>query len=664
MAKGTSMWNPSRRRLLLVSPLVAAFLQAPPGRPPASQEAAPYEVVLFARDVMVPMRDGVRLATDIYRPARGGAPVDEKLPVLLQRTPYNKEAAGLVARARYFAGHGYVVALQDIRGRYKSEGTFAKYDPRSAADGYDTVEWLAKLPYTNGRVGMWGTSYGAHTQADAAKLAPPALKALLLNFGGLSNGWQVKVRNHGAFELAQQMGWAWQEAGAGDPTVRAVLEAEPVEKWFFAVPLRRGLSPLSHAPAFEAYLLEEMSHGDYDDYWKAPGVNWSEYYDRTADIPMLHVGGWYDTYCGSTIENYVALSRLKRSPIRLLMGPWVHGGNTRPYAGDVAFGPDAAIPDFDERFHLAWFDRYLKEKPTEADRWPPVRLFVMGTGDGRKDESGRLVHGGYWRDADAWPLPGTELVRYYFHADGSLRTVPPPASVEPTTYRFDPAHPVPTIGGAFSGALRPGGYDQRERKFKSPRGGSENGFVGSRPPYLPLKARPDVVVFQTEPLAEDTTVIGPITVVLYAASTAVDTDFTAKLVDVYPPSRDFPGGFDLNLTDGIVRARYRERPDRAVFLTPGVVYRFTIEPFPTANVFKKGHRIRVDISSSNFPRFDVNPNTGEPLGRHRRMIPADNSIYHDATHPSHVVLPIVRGGRSGVVPRRPEPGRGGEGGGP
>ncbi len=590
---------------------------------------------------MVPMRDGVRLATDIYRPARGGAPVDEKFPVLVQRTPYNKESPGLVARAQFFARHGYVVALQDIRGRYKSEGRFVKYDARSAADGYDTVQWLATLPYADGRVGMWGTSYGAHTQADAAKVAPPALKALLLNFGGLSNGWKVKVRNHGAFELAQQMGWAWQEAGATNPVVRAALGAEPLEKWFFAAPLRPGLSPLALAPEFEHYLLEEMTRGDYDEYWKSPGVNWAEYYDVTADIPMLHVGGWYDTYCASTIENYVALAKLKKGPIHLLMGPWVHGGNTRPYAGDVAFGPEAVIPDFDGAFHLAWFDRYLKGRPTEVDRWPPIRLFVMGTGDGHRDEAGRLVHGGYWRDAERWPLPETEFVRYYFHAGGSLSPRMPGPGVEPTTYRFDPRDPVPTIGGAFSGALRPGGYDQREREFKSPRGGSENGFVGSKPPYLPLRARPDVVVFQTEPLEQDVTVIGPITVVLYASSTAVDTDFTAKLVDVYPPSRDFPTGFDLNLTDGIVRARYRERPDRAALMVPGTVYRFTIELPPTANVFKKGHRIRLDISSSNFPRFDVNPNTGEPLGRHRRMVAADNSIYHDAAHPSHVVLPIV-----------------------
>jgi hypothetical protein len=204
---------------------------------------------------------------------------------------------------------------------------------------------------------------------------------------------------------------------------------------------------------------------------------------------------------------------------------------------------------------------------------------------------------------------------------------------------------VPTVGGAFSGALKNGPYDQREREFTSPRGGSETGFFGSKPPYLPLRARRDVVVFQTELLESDVEVVGPITVHLFASSSALDTDFTAKLVDVYPPNEDFPAGFDMNLTDGIVRARYRGTPERAELMTPGQIYEFVVEPFPTANVFKKGHRIRIDISSSNFPRFDLNPNTGEPLGTGRRMVPADNSIHHDADHPSHVVLPIVPSGR-------------------
>ncbi len=623
------------------------LLAAALGAAPARAQELPYDAVRFGHDVMIPMRDGVRLATDVYRPTRAGSPVTDRLPVLLQRTPYGKEDSGLVERALFFVRHGYVVALQDLRGRYASEGAFRKYDDLSPLDGYDTVEWLASQPYTDGRVGMWGTSYGAHTQADAAKAAPPHLKALLLNFGGLSNGWMVKIRNHGAFELAQQMGWAFTQAGADHPEVRAAFEGEPVENWYGVTPLRRGLSPLALAPDFEAYLLEEMTHADYDAYWKGPGKNWREHYEETADIPMLHVGGWYDAYCGSTLENYVALSMSKRAPQRLLMGPWVHGGNARSYSGDVEFGPAAAMPDFAGDLHLQWFDHQLKGKDTAVGSWAPIRLFVMGTGDGHKDAEGRLAHGGYWRDADAWPLPGTRPTSYYLHAEGTLDTVPPEGDAPPTTYTYDPAHPVPTIGGSFSSALKSGGYDQRERAFTSPRGGSETGFVGSRPPYLPLRARADVLVFQTELLAADVEVIGPITVRLFVSSSAVDTDFTAKLVDVYPPSADYPSGFDLNITDGIVRARYRNGAAGPEPLTPGRIYEIEIEPFATANVFKKGHRIRIDISSSNFPRFDLNPNTGEPLGRSRRMIAADNSVYHDATHPSHVVLPIA--------PARPRP---------
>jgi putative CocE/NonD family hydrolase len=257
----------------------------------------------------------------------------------------------------------------------------------------------------------------------------------------------------------------------------------------------------------------------------------------------------------------------------------------------------------------------------------------MGTGDGHRDANGRLYHGGYWREADAWPLPGTKITPYYFHADGSLGTDKPKGRSASTTYTVDPQNPVQTIGGSFSSTspvFEPGAYDQREA----------DDVFGATKPYLPLKSRDDVLVFQTDPLEADMNVIGPIVVKLHISSTATDTDFTAKLVDVYPPSEDFPTGYEMNITDGILRTRYRDRPDRQELMEPGETYEIEVTPFPTASVFKKGHRIRVDISSSNFPRFDVNPNTGEPLGRHRRMIPADNTVYHDAARPSHVLLPI------------------------
>ena len=584
------------------------------------------------RNVMIPTRDGILLATDVYRPAIDGVAVADALPLMLTRTPYGKDREGTVAAAEHFARHGYVSVVQDMRGRYESQGEFSKYSVLEPADGYDTVEWLAKQPYSNGRVGMWGTSYGAHTQADAAKLNPPSLKAMLLNQGGMANAWDHAVRHGGAFELGRELTWAFTQipAETDDPVVRALFEKEKITEWYSALPFRPGLSPLSVAPEYEAYILNEYTRSDYSEFWRRISLNWSEYYEGTADAAMLHVGGWYDIFLRGTIQNYVELSRLKDSPIELLIGPWTHSGNDETFAGDVDFGQAAAIADFDLDFQRRWFDRYLKNAGSAPPR-NPVRLFVMGTGDGSRNDEGRLVHGGYWTEATAWPLPDAETVPFYFHADGSLAREQPDASRSSTTYTFDPSHPVPTLGGNVSSRVKDGAFDQRERPD----------FHGSKPPYLPLRARSDVLVFQTKPLEEDMVVIGPIEVVLFASSTAVDTDFTAKLVDVYPPSEDFPGGFDMNISDALVRASYRDDRHTRDLIDPGRIYRLVIRPFATANVFKKGHRIRVDISSSNFPRFDVNPNTGEPLGRHRRMLNADNTVYHQRSNASHILLPVL-----------------------
>ncbi len=600
-----------------------------------------YEAVVV-KDVMIPMRDGIKLAADIYRPAIDGVPLEDKLPILLQRTPYGKEVREVLAeRATYFARHRYVVVVQDCRGRYKSEGVFTKY-LNEAEDGYDTIEWLAKLPYTDGQIGMWGGSYAAHVQAAAAQLNPPHLKTILVDMGGTYNGWDHAILNHGVFEFKQLTSAfsSKRREAKRNPAVFYMLEQERVEDWVLAFPFRKGLSPLSAVPNIENYIFEMMAHSAYDDYWKQLGLNWSIRYPETSDIPMLHISGWYDTYCGTAIGNYVGLHQIKKGPIRLLMGPWMHAGHTRTYAGEVEFGPSAVIKDYFSTFHLQWFDHFLKGKKNGVAQQPPIKIFVMGTGDGHKDKNGHLYHGGYWRSEKEWPLVGTRYTKYYFHADGALSPkLPEPGSI-PITYTYDPRDPVPTIGGSVTGwPLTWGGaFDQREREYK---GNAIEGFFGSKPPYLPLKARPDVVVFQTEPLTEEVKVIGPITVVLYASSTAPDTDFTTKLIDVYPPSQDFPSGFEMNIMDGIIRARFRNSPEKPELMKAGEIYEFVIEPFPTANVFKKGNRIRIDISSSNFPRFDRNPNTGEPIGMNRRMVTADNSIHVDREHPSHVILPII-----------------------
>jgi hypothetical protein len=585
--------------------------------------------VVRQQDVMVSARDGVKLATDIYRPATGTSLTQERLPVLLHRTPYDKSDPAAIAIAETLAKHGYVVMVQDTRGRHHSQGVFEKYYSFDAYDGYDTIEWAAARPYSNGKVGMYGTSYAAHTQADASKLAPPHLRTLVLNMGGMSSAWNHSVRYDGAFEMGRQLTWAWQQAldDAKDPITKAMLSKEDVSAWYSALPIRKGLSPLSIAPNYERYYLDEATRSDYDEHWGTLGMQWEKYYAQTADVPMMHIGGWYDIYLRGTIENWRRLSALKKSPMRLVIGPWTHHGDTASYAGDVEFGAGAAIEDFDTDFHLRWFDYYLKGIRTSVAAQAPVHYFLMGTGDGHKDAAGRLFHGGEWRDANEWPPNESRPAIFYLHGDGSLSEQPPaPAEPAQTSYLFDPSHPVPTIGGGVSKRLRDGAFDQRERPD----------MPGSRPPYLPLRARSDVLVFETAPLDRDLTVTGPVEVTLYASSTGTDTDFTAKLIDVYPPSTDFPAGFDMNLTDGILRASYRDDSKTRKLLVPGQSYRLVIRPFDTANVVKRGHRLRLDISSSNFPRFDVNPNTGEPLGFNRLTKTVENTLYHSAGQASAV----------------------------
>ena len=583
--------------------------------------------VVVEKNVMISAKDSILLATDIYRPALNGVPVSSRYPVLFQRTPYDKEGERFIPQATLFASQGFIVAIQDLRGRYHSQGLFTKYSPLEASDGAVSVEYLAKLPYADGRVGMWGTSYGAHTQADASKLNPKGLSAMVINMGGMTNAWDHAVRQGGAFELGRELTWAWRQIPLeiNDPVVEAHFNREKIEDWYQAWPLRKGLSPLSIAPNFEDYFFEELTHGDYDDYWKESGINWEEYYPQTADVPMVHIGGWYDIFLRGTIKNYVELSRIQKSAKWLIIGPWTHSGNTRTYAGDVDFGAESAIPDFHEDYQIKWFNYLLKDSIYSDDAIKPIRLFVMGTGDGSKNENGRLSHGGYWKTMDQWPPPGEE-VSFYLQEEGLLSLEKPKQDLSFTTYTYDPDHPVPTLGGNTSARVKDGGFDQRARED----------FVGSEPPFLPLKSRSDIVVFQTEPLEKDLTIIGPVNLKLFCSSSAKDTDFTFKLIDVYPPSEEYPSGFDLNLTDAIVRMSYRNGRHTRDLINPDEIYEIDLEPFPIANVFKKGHRIRVDISSSNFPRWDINPNTGEALGKSRRKIKADNTIYHDAIRSSKV----------------------------
>ena len=586
-------------------------------------------------NVMVPMRDGVCLATDIYFPALGGQPVSGKFPVILERTPYDKAASGNVTNGTYYARRGYVCVIQDVRGRFASDGEWYPF-AKEAPDGYDTVEWLAAQEWSDGQVGTMGGSYCGSDQSALATLNPPHLSTMIVAVGA-SNYYHCSMRQNGALEqrfmiYAFRMATTSKEAFA-DANIKAAVDKAyaNVGEWVSRAPLKKGTSPLRMLPNYEQWVIDLFTHGEYDDYWKQRGYAISQYYEEHADVPTLYLGGWYDSYARATCENYTALSKMKKSRQVLLMGPWTHGGWGASNAGDVDFGNHSFINYNDLR--LAWFDHFLKGMHTEVSAWSPVKIFVMGTGEGDPNYQGRLHHSGYWRDEQDFPLPDTQFTPYYLHADGELSTALSTADGLPSRFSFDPRDPVPTIGGGISAAdpiMGAGAFDQR---------GSSR-FFGCTD-ALPLNARSDVLTFQTPPLENDVEITGPITVKLHASSSACDTDFTAKLIDVCPLSDDFPDGLAINLTDSIIRARYRNGWDTPELLEPGEVYELVFQLYPTSNVFKKGHRIRLDISSSNWPRFDANPNTGGDLGVERRLEIAEQTIYHEPDHPSHVVLPII-----------------------
>lgn len=615
-------------------------------------------------NVMVTMRDGCRLATDIYLPARAGRTVDGRFPVLLERTPYGKALpsrseidAGSDHRmdraevAASFVRHGYVVVYQDCRGRYDSDGEFVKY-LAEAQDGEDTLKWLLEQPWCNGEVGTMGLSYSAHAQMALACQGPTGLVAMVVDSGGFSNAYQCGIRQGGAFEL-KQVTWAFRRAkesaaGSGDALRAAALEAEDLHAWFRAMPWRPGHSPLRWEPEYEDYLFEQWRNADFSDYWRQSGLYAVGSYDQVPDIPQVHMSSWYDAYVRTATENYMALSRRKRSCIQLIMGPWLHGDRNITHCGDAEFGPAAAFDGHVavnwRTFRRRWFDRWMRGVPNGADRDPRVRLFLMGGGSGRRNAEGRLEHGGRWIGCADWPVPGVHMVDHFLHPGQRLSTEAPDVAESVLSYQFDPAKPVPTVGGSLTSGwpiFEGGGFDQRE----------SSRFFGARGDDLPLAARPDVLVFETEPLAEDTAVIGPIELTLHVSTDASDTDFTAKLVDVYPPSADYPQGFALNLTDGILRCRYRESFEHPKPMVPGEVCEIRIECFATANLFKAGHRIRVDISSSNFPKYDVNPNTGESPAEARSRRVTLNALHLSRAHPSRIRLPIVA--TAALVPLAP-----------
>jgi putative CocE/NonD family hydrolase len=601
------------------------------------------------RNQMVCMRDGVKLATDIYLPRQ----LRGSLPVVIERTPYDKSKPSRSEKrldghhrsreemAAELTDHGFIAVFQDCRGRYASEGHFIKY-VNEGEDGYDTLSWIVEQSWCNGRVGSMGLSYAAHTQLAMACLNPPGLTAMVLDSGGFANAYQCGIRQGGAFELKQAT-WAFKQAkespaAKADPSLLNALEQEDIRFWFTQMPWRAGHSPLRHTPEYENYLFKQWSHGTFDEYWQQLGIYAQGFYQQIPDIPVLFMSSWYDAYVSSTLSNYRAFTEGRSAPQRLVMGPWLHGDRNITHSGNAEFGAAAAFDgQVDQDWlqcRVQWFERHLKATQPVAEEPHRVQVFLMGGGSGRKDDNQRIEHGGRWLETTQWPLPGSEEVSFYLTEEGGLELTAPHSSDAHRQYCSDPNNPVPTIGGSLtSGApvFVGGAFDQRE----SPE------FFGALGNGRALSERADVLSFQTEPLQHDLIVAGPILVELWVESDCPDTDFTAKLVDVYPPSDDYRRGYAMNITDGIRRCRYRDSWENPAPLVPGERFKITIEPFATCNVFKQGHRLRLDIASSNFPHFDVNPNSGEPEGQARCKRVAANTVHLSVSAPSKVVLRIL-----------------------
>jgi putative CocE/NonD family hydrolase len=588
---------------LLLSFIGTAFVSAQP--------VASFDTVAF-RDIMIPSPDGVKLAADVYLPAQAGTLTAGRFPAVVERTPYNKDDVS-PALINYFVSRGYAVVIQDVRGRYKSEGQWRPIRD-DGPDGASLLQWIGQQPWSNGKVGSMGTSYGGATQHAMAIANAPNLMAMV-PVDAMSNTGRYGIRHNGAFEL-RWLNWvltlgnatgtrananglsvspnarAASLRAASTPAAAKALEdmGRQVREYARMLPLRQGTTPLKFAPDYEAWLLEAMRHGNNDAFWKDMGAGVVDHLEQYKDIPVFHLTGWYDSW-GTQVANlnFVELSKAKKSPQRMMIGPWTHGGQGVSFSGTAEFGPEAAVDM--NALRLRWYDRWLKDIKNGVEDEGPVRIFVMGSGEPHKTAEGRLFVGGRWRDEREWPLARAVNTPYYLKSDGML-SVEKPGNSRPTSFRFDPSDPVPTLGGNVSSEgvlMERGAQDQRCRPD-----------IWLCKDSLPLSARPDVLVFQTPPLESDLEVTGRVIVKLWAASDGPDTDFTAKLIDVYPPNKDYPAGVDLNVGDSIVRARYRKSLTSSVMLTPGEPQEFTIELYPTSLVFRRGHRIRLDISSSNF----------------------------------------------------------------
>ena len=566
----------------------------------AQQTTAANGAVIIERNVPAKMRDGVILRADIYRPKAEG-----KFPVLLTRTPYNK--TGEISLGVKAAERGYVLIAQDTRGRYASEGEWYPFKHESQ-DGYDTVEWAASLPYSDGKVGMYGGSYVGATQMLAAIANPPHLSGIFpdVTASNYHNGWTYQG---GAFE--QWFNESWTTGLAMNTLERRVDESGDALEGTTVLPLTSYsiLSTVSQT-GLAPYFSDWLAHPDYDNYWK----QWSiEVHDGQIHVPVYGSGAWYDIFLRGTLRNYMLLktqagSEEARRNQRLIIFVGGHaGGWDTPKVGAVDFGPKLPI-DLNEVM-FRWYDWLLKGENNGMANEKPVRIFVMG-----KNE---------WRDEDDWPPPGAVTTHYYLHSegtangiqgDGTLSTTQP-ASEKHDRYVYDPADPVPTIGGPLCCGALPTGIGPEDQR--------------------PAEDRKDVLVYTTPAFTKDTEVTGPVSLDLYVSTSAVDTDFTGKLVDVWP------NGFAQNLSEGILRLRYRDSQEQAELANPGQVYHIAVDMVATSNVFLRGHKLRLEVSSSNFPRFERNLNTGGVQALGSSMAKATNVVYHDREHPSALIVPVV-----------------------
>ena len=574
---------------MFYSPMLALYaLAGVSGVSPA--DSGPRYAVKMEFNSRVRMRDGVELSADVYRPDAPG-----KFPVILVRTPYDNGTAPNVRAGKWWASRGFAYVIQDVRGRGDSDGTFYPL-VTEAEDGDATITWYATQPWSSGKVGMTGSSYLGWVQGYAVGMKNPALAALVMVVTPPDPHRNFPVQ-FGAYNLTT-ISWL---ASISGHTLQNLSELD-LGAAFHYLPFREADTKLGRTiPAWRDWI----DHPTLDEYWKK-----QQFQEKMLDakVPILHVSGWYDDVLIGTLENYLNLStRAADSATRarqwLLLGPWPHSINAAARLGDIDFGPQSLI-DFDG-LQLRWFDHWLNGADNGVERDPRVRLFLMGENA--------------WRDEREWPLARAQSTRYYLHSggranslagDGTLSTVPP-AEEPADRFRYDPAHPVPFLGAE--------NYSQ----------------VGGPDDYRSVERRDDVLVYTTPPFDAEFQLCGPITAKVYAASSGKDTDWTTKIVDVHPT------GYAQRLNDGIVRGRFRNGLEREVFLTPGKVEEYTIDNWATCTVLLRGHRLRVEVSSSAVPKFDPNLNTGGPIGREAQGVVADQVVYHDRQRPSYVVLPVV-----------------------